>query len=44
MDDAFAELDLDEKQLQMVYDYLKQHNIGIDEAIDTSDNLTTEES
>jgi RNA polymerase primary sigma factor len=44
VDDAFAELDLDEKQLQMVYDYLKQHNIGIDEAIDTSDNLTTEET
>ena len=44
VDDAFAELDLDDKQLQMVYDYLKQHNIGIDEAIDTSDNLTTEES
>jgi len=44
VDDAFTELDLDDKQLQMVYDYLKQHNIGIDEAIDTSDNLTTEES
>lgn len=44
VDDAFAELDLDDKQLQMVYDYLKQHNIGVDEAIDTSDNLTTEES
>ena len=44
VDEAFSELDLDEKQLQMVYDYLKQHNIGIDEALDTSDNLTTEES
>ena len=44
VDDAFSELDLDEKQLEMVYDYLKQHNIGIDEAIDTSDNLTTEET
>ncbi len=44
VDDAFSELDLDEKQLQMVYEYLNQHNIGIDEAIDTSDNLTTEES
>lgn len=44
VDDAFTELDLDDKQLQMVYDYLKQHNIGVDEAIDTSDNLTTEES
>jgi RNA polymerase primary sigma factor len=44
VDDAFSELDLDEKQLQMVYEYLNQHNIGIDEAIDTSDNLTTEEN
>ena len=44
VDDAFSELDLDEKQLQMVYEYLNQHNIGIDEAIDTSDNLTTDES
>lgn len=44
VDDAFYELDLDEKQLQMVYEYLNQHNIGIDEAIDTSDNLTTEEN
>ena len=44
IDDAFSELDLDEKQLQMVYEYLKQHNIGVDEPVDTSDNLTTEES
>lgn len=44
VDDAFSELDLDEKQLQMVYEYLKQHNIGVDEPVDTSDNLTTEES
>ena len=44
VDDAFSELDLDEKQLQMVYEYLNQHKIGIDEALDTSDNLTTEEN
>ena len=44
VDDAFSELDPDEKQLQMVYEYLNQHNIGIDEAIDTTDNLTTEET
>ena len=44
VDDAFSELDLDEKQLQMVSEYLNQHKIGIDEAIDTSDNLTTEEN
>ncbi len=34
---AFSELELDEKQLQMVYDYLKSHKIGIDEAADLSD-------
>ncbi len=44
VEDAFAELELDEKQLEMVYDYLGKHNIGIDEAIDTSDNLTEEET
>ena len=41
---AFSELELDENQLGMVYDYLNKHNIGIDEAIDTSDNLTEEEN
>ena len=44
VDDAFSELDLDEKQLAMVYEYLNQHNIGIDEAVDLSDNLTEEEN
>ncbi|RKM62478.1 hypothetical protein D6855_03430 [Butyrivibrio sp. CB08] len=37
IDLAFAELDLDEKQLSMVYEYLKSHKIGIDEAADLSD-------
>ncbi len=41
---AFSELELDEKQLEMVFDYLNKHNIGIDEAIDTSDNLSDEEN
>lgn len=42
---AFSELDLDEKQLEMVYEYLKSHKIGVDEAIDTDEfNLTDEEN
>ena len=40
---AFSELSLDESQLEMVYDYLRKHNIGVDEEIDTSENLTEEE-
>ena len=41
---AFSDLDLDEKQLSMVFDYLKAHKIGVGKPVDTSDNLTTEES
>ena len=40
---AFAELDLDEKQMELVYDYLKKHNVGVDEAPDTGESLTDEE-
>ncbi|SFB67727.1 hypothetical protein [Butyrivibrio sp. YAB3001] len=42
--EAFEELELDEKQLEMVYDYLRNHKIGVDEAIDTSFDLTDEET
>ena len=41
---AFSELSLDESQLEMVYDYLRKHNIGVDEEADISDNLTEEET
>ncbi len=41
---AFSELELDENQLNMVFDYLSKHNIGIDEAVDTTENLTEEET
>ena len=42
---AFSELDLDEKQMELVFDYLKQHNIGVDEeAVFTDENLTEEET
>ncbi len=42
--EAFSELELDEKQLELVIDYLHKHNIGIDEAINTDENLTEEET
>ena len=42
--EAFSELELDEKQLEMVYDYLKAHKIGVDEAADTDFDLTEEET
>lgn len=42
---AFSELELDDKQLEMVFDYLKQHNIGVDEeAVFTDENLSEEET
>lgn len=43
--EAFSELDLDEKQLQMVFEYLRSHKIGIDEeALVSEDDLTDEET
>lgn len=42
---AFSELELDEKQLEMVFEYLRNHKIGVDEALEeTEDNLTEEEN
>lgn len=40
---AFSELDLDEKQLAMVYDYLKNHKIGVGDEAPSEDNFTDEE-
>ena len=40
----FSELDLDDAQLGMVTDYLKKHNIGVDEKAEIEDNLTEEEN
>lgn len=42
--DAFSELELTDEQYDLIKDYLKKHNIGIDEAIDASEYLTAEES
>lgn len=41
--DAFAELSLAEEQLQLVFDYLKKHRIGIGEPVDPEEYLTEEE-
>lgn len=41
--EAFAELDFQEEQLQMVYDYLTKHKIGIDEPVDLDEYLSEEE-
>ena len=41
--DAFAELDLSGEQLQMVFDYLLKHKIGIGQPMDPDEFLTDEE-
>ena len=44
VEDAFAELELNETQMQQIFDYLKKHNIGIDEQVDPQEYLTREEN
>ena len=41
--DAFAELALSGEQLQMVFDYLLKHKIGIGQPMDPDEFLTDEE-
>lgn len=42
---AFAQLALEESQLELVYDYLEKHQIGVDrEAYVSEENLTEEET
>lgn len=41
--DAFEELELSKEQIQMVFDYLKSHKIGINEPVDPDDMLTEED-
>lgn len=41
--EAFAELSLADEQLEMVFDYLKKHKIGIGEPVDLDDYLSEEE-
>lgn len=41
---AFSDLELDEKQFEMVFEYLKGHKIGVDEeAVFTDEDLSEEE-
>lgn len=43
--EAFAELALEEAQLELVYDYLEKHHIGVDkEATEYGEELTEEET
>ncbi len=41
--EAFAELALNEEQLQMVFDYLVKHKVGIGAPVDPDEYLSTEE-
>ena len=41
--DAFAALELDNDQMQMVFDYLVKHKVGIGQPVDPDDYLTDEE-
>lgn len=41
--DTFAELQLSQEQLQMVFDYLVKHKVGIGTAVDLDDYLSDEE-
>lgn len=41
--EAFFEMELNDAQLQMVYDYLEKHNVGIGEPADPNAGLTQEE-
>ena len=43
VEEAFRELGLQNEQLIMVYDYLKQHKIGVGEAVNPDDYLSAEE-
>lgn len=45
VEQAFSELNLDENQMDMVFDYLKNHKIGVDTKLEYSeDDLTEEET
>ena len=41
--DAFSELELDESQMAMVFDYLEKHKVGIDAPAEIEDDDLTEE-
>lgn len=43
VEDAFLEFQFDDEKYEMVYEYLRKHNIGIGEPVDAEENLTAEE-
>lgn len=43
IEEAFAEMDLAEEQLELIVDYLQKHKIGIGEPVNPDDYLTEEE-
>ncbi|MDY2700178.1 MAG: sigma-70 domain-containing protein [Lachnospiraceae bacterium] len=43
VEEAFAQLELSQEQLQMVFDYLKAHKVGIGEPVDLDEYLSEEE-
>lgn len=43
VEEAFAKMALEKEQLEMVFDYLKQHHIGIGESADPEEALTAED-
>lgn len=43
VEEAFAEFELDAEKLEMVFDYLKKHKVGIGEPVDTDEYLSDEE-
>lgn len=44
IDAEFEELQMDEDQMKLVYEYLEKANIGIDKAVDIDSLLTTEDT
>lgn len=44
IEEAFAEMDLAEEQLELIVDYLQKHKIGIGEQVNPDDYLTEEEN
>ncbi len=43
LDEAFAPLHFEASQMEMVYDYLKKQRIGVEEAVDPEELMTSEE-
>lgn len=44
IDEVFSEMEFNEEQMQMVYEYLEKSNIGIDKEVDRDALLTTEDA